>query len=203
MELVTEYQQVTERVKRCNGKQCWFENVTKTVPVKVWRARKAARVVNLPAKVSTYSVNVLTNTELVPTPYSVVETMLRILKPTTKEVLYDIGCGDGRFIVSAAKDYGCTAVGIELNPESAKLARQRAVDQSVSSKVMIFESDAQTLNYLGADIAVMYLYPELMENILPRLRPGCRVASYIHEIPNMKTTKYTVDDHVFYVGIKQ
>lgn len=152
---------------------------------------------------SAHPVNMLTNTELVSTPHLVVETMLRILKPTTSEILYDIGCGDGRFIVSAAKDYSCIAVGIELNHESAQLARQRASDAMVSTKVLVFERDAQTLNYLAADIVVMYLYPELMTKIVPKLKPGCRVASYIHEIPGIESIKYTVDNHVFYVGTKQ
>lgn len=162
------------------------------------QVRKATHATTQPAKV-----DMMTNTELVPTPTIAVEAMLAVLRLAKTDVLYDIGCGDGRFIVTAAKEYGCTSVGIELNHQSAEMARQRAADALVTSKVMIFESDAQNLTYLGADVVVMYLYPELMDVIVPKLNPGCRIASYIHEIPGVESTKYTVADYVFYVGTKK
>ena len=119
----------TTQVKRCNGRQCWYETVTEMVPVtrQVPIAQPAA-VASKPAPPAKPApvVNTLANTELVPTPQAVVNAMLEELCPSNKAKLFDLGSGDGRVVITAAKQFGCTAVGIELNPETIAMARAAA-----------------------------------------------------------------------------
>ena len=200
---------VVTRVKMCDGKRCWYENVTSfrterrlrasIVPVASALIAPVAPVVAAKAAAP----NLLTNTELVPTPLAAVKTILAELNPNSRQKLFDIGCGDGRFLIEAAKYYGCTTIGIELNAESAQLARQRAAEEFVAPLVTIFEGEAQSYDLVEADFVTMYLYPELMAKLVPKLKPGCTVASYLHDVPGLETVKHEVEGIVFYVGVKK
>jgi len=132
-----------------------------------------------------------------------VRAILAELNPNNREKLFDVGCGDGRFLIEASKRYGCTSIGIELNAKSAAIARQNAINEYVSPLVLIFKGDAQMYDISEADYLTAYLYPELLEKLVAKLKPGCKVASYLHDIPTLATTKYNVDGYVFYVGVKQ
>lgn len=152
-------------------------------------------------------INTLANTELVPTPQVVVEAMLAKLDPSNKAKLFDLGSGDGRICITAAKQYGCTAVGIELNPKTIAVARAAALEEYVNPLVVFFQGDVRAYDLHSAQYVTMYLYPELMAQIVPKLLPGTKIASYQHQIPGVQNTQHSVElngqPHVFYTGIKQ
>jgi hypothetical protein len=177
------------RVRHCNRVTCWYENVTRyrqeRQPV-----RNAIKAVTQPG------LNLLANTTLAPTPEEAVAELLRIANPQPNEVLYDIGCGDGRILIAATTTFGCRSVGIELNPESVLLAQSQVNIFNLQNQIRIYEGDALNFTYQHADVVTMYLYPELMQRILPLLRPRTRVVSYLHSIPGAK--EHRIGEHVFY-----
>lgn len=117
----------------------------------------------------------------VPSPTRVVEAMLDLAHVTDKDVVYDLGAGDGRVVVTAAKKYGARAVGFEINPRLVKEARERARREGVEHLVEIREQDATTADVSGATVVTLYLFPKanlLLRPILQRqLPPGARVVS--------------------------
>lgn len=199
----------TTQVKRCNGRQCWYETVTEMVPVtrQVPIAQPAA-VASKPAPPAKPApvVNTLANTELVPTPQAVVNAMLEELCPSNKAKLFDLGSGDGRVVITAAKQFGCTAVGIELNPETIAMARAAALTEYVNPLVVFFQGDVRNYDLTSAQYITMYLYPDLMSELAPKIKPGTKIASYQHEIPGVANTRHSIDvdgqPHIFYTGTK-
>lgn len=182
-------QAVQRHVKRCNGRTCWYETVTEYIRVPVRSVASTPKAMpDLEAV-----------TELAPTPQRVVIAMLEALRLRESDVLYDLGCGDGRFLITAAKHYGCRGVGIEINPESVELARNGAAADFVTPLVTIFEGDIRNYDLAGADAVVMYLYPELMGKVIPKLPKGTRVASYMHPIPGAEERR--VGEDTFYIGV--
>jgi hypothetical protein len=140
------------------------------------------------------------------TPFEAVEAMLGFLSPTPDQVLYDIGCGDGRILIAACSNYGCRAVGIEVNHETAELARRNVKAAGLEDKIRIYEGDgARVIDVSKIDFLTMYLYPETMRKLnvlLSRLHPKTEVISYQHEIPSMESSVYKCTDgeieHTFY-----
>lgn len=185
---------VVTQVKRCNGVTCWYENVTtyRTERRPVARAVKA---------VATAAANLLRVTDLVPTPHDAVVELVALAAPKSTEVLYDLGCGDGRVLIAAASGYGCRAVGVELNPVSFREAADRVDGFGLAARIKLYQGDVLAYSYPDADVVTMYLYPELMERVMRRLRPGTRVVSYLHPIPGGKKT--TVGSHTFYTWTVQ
>jgi hypothetical protein len=117
----------------------------------------------------------------VPTPDAVVHTMLKMAKVTPQDFVVDLGAGDGRIAIAAAKDFGARSEGIEYNPEMAKLASCLADADGVSDKATIVQGDIFKEDFSKATVVTMYLLPEL--NLCVRHRildmpPGTRVASH-------------------------
>lgn len=121
----------------------------------------------------------------VPTSNTLVTTMLQTAKVTPKDLVYDLGSGDGRIAIAAAKDYGARAVGIEYNPEMAQLA-QRNVDRSgVADRVKIINGDIFVEDFSSATVVTMYLLPELNLSLRPtilKMKPGTRVTSHAFDM---------------------
>ena len=117
----------------------------------------------------------------VPTTNELLAIMLKTAKVTPNDLVYDLGSGDGRIAIAAAKDFGASAVGIEFNPEMAKLA-QRNVDRSgVANRVKIINGDIFVEDFSKATVVTMYLLPELNLALRPtilKMKPGTRVASH-------------------------
>lgn len=191
----TEMRPVTRQVKRCNGRTCWYETVTEYVAVRV-PIKAQTKPVSQPAKVDLETV-----TELAPTPQPVVLAMLAELRLSPTDKFFDLGCGDGRFLTTAAKYYGAQSFGIELNPRSAELARKNASQDFLTPLVTVFTGDVRDYDVSVADAVTLYLYPDLMAKVVPKLAPGTRVASYLHDIPGVETTAKRVGSDVFYVGV--
>jgi hypothetical protein len=196
-----EYVAVQRQVKRCNGRTCWYETVTEYI----YQPRPTKAVPPNPPQSTAgaaASLNLSAVTDLEPTPAKAVGEMLRLLDPPASAKLFDVGCGDGRILIHAAKHYGCTAVGIELNPESAAIARKAAAAEFVAPLVIVFEGDARKYDLQSAQYVTMYLYHELMAEIVPKIASGTKIASYMHKIPGVENTKHELGDHTIYTGVK-
>jgi outer membrane protein assembly factor BamB len=128
----------------------------------------------------------------VPTPHDVVKQMLVLAGVKKSDIVYDLGSGDGRIVIAAAKDYGCQAIGYELDPELVALSRQQTKTVSVEQLVTIHMADVFTADLTPADVVTLYLLPQQNEKLVPqlkRLKWGSRVVSHLFEIPGMKLEK--------------
>jgi SAM-dependent methyltransferase len=121
-----------------------------------------------------------------PTPLTTVDIMLEALKLTKDDVLYDIGCGDGRILIIAVEKYGCKALGIEIDPRIAAIAKQNTAKYPT---IKIQVADATTLDLSGATAATMYLPTEVIAKVTPKLTKAKRIVSYSHIIPREGTVK--------------
>jgi outer membrane protein assembly factor BamB len=139
----------------------------------------------------------------VPTPQDVVEKMLELAGVRRNEVVCDLGCGDGRVVVTAARLHGCTAVGYDIDPDCVRLARAHAERQDVGRLVTIDRRDIFTVDLGAMDVVTLYLSPELNERLLPQLaalKPGSRIVSHAFAIPGVPADRVvtvpSTEDHV-------
>lgn len=117
----------------------------------------------------------------VPTPQDVVEKMLELAEVKKSDLVYDLGCGDGRIVVTAAKRYGCKAVGYDIDPERIKESLENVQENDVANLVRIEQEDIFTLDLSKADVITLYLLPSLNVKLIPqleKLRPGTRIVSH-------------------------
>lgn len=119
-----------------------------------------------------------------PTPHAEVNRILSILRPQPSETFVDYGCGDGRFVIAAARGYGCRAVGVEIDPERAAEARANVAAAGLADRVEIIEGDALTVD-VDADVGVAYLYPDLLDGLSGKLQKLNRFASYLHPVSGL------------------
>jgi len=135
--------------------------------------------------------------------------MLAAAKVTKDDVVYDLGSGDGRLLIEAAKQYGCRAVGIEIKSDLVELARERARQADLSKLVTIREADLFESNLDDATVITVYLFPGLLSRLKPKfeqLKPGTRIVSHQFAIPGappdetitLESTE-TGDRHKIYV----
>lgn len=117
----------------------------------------------------------------IPTPDALVTRMLQVAKVTDKDVVYDLGSGDGKIPIAAAKQFGARAVGIEYNPDMAGLARRNAERAGVKDKVQIITGDIFKEDFTSATVVTLYLLPSLNLQLRPQLlkmKPGTRVVAH-------------------------
>ena len=118
----------------------------------------------------------------VPTPHEIVERMLEIANVRIGDVVYDLGCGDGRMVIAAAKKYGTRGVGVDLDPARIREARANAKLEGVESLVTFRVEDMFETDISEATVVLLYLLPELNRRLKPKLfeqlRPGARVVSH-------------------------
>lgn len=116
----------------------------------------------------------------VPTPHDVVGKMLALAQVKKGDVVYDLGCGDGRIVVAAAKK-GAKAIGYDLSRERVEEARANVKKNKVENLAKIFERDVFTLDLSGASVITLYLLPKLNVKLIPqleKLKPGSRIVSH-------------------------
>ena len=116
-----------------------------------------------------------------PTPQPVVEAMLEMANVTAKDVIYDLGSGDGRIPITAAKKYGARGVGIDIQPKMVKEATDNAIKEGVSDKVKFLNADIYEHDFSEATVVTLYLLPALNEKLIPqlkKLKPGTRIVSH-------------------------
>ena len=120
-----------------------------------------------------------------PTPDPMVTRMLESARTRSDDVVYDLGAGDGRIPIAAAKEFGATAVGIEYDRELAALARRNAERAGVPGKVTIVEGDVFNEDFSRATVITLYLLPDLNQQLRPRIlamKPGTRVVSHLWDM---------------------
>lgn len=145
----------------------------------------------------------------VPTPHEVVERMLALAAVTADDVLYDLGAGDGRIVVAAAKRYGARAVGVEIDPTLVWFARRAVARERVAHLVTIMHADATTVDVSAATVVTLFLTPEGNRLLQPRLqrqlRPGARIVSHAHDMGNWSPARTetvrsrTGEEHTLYL----
>jgi len=118
----------------------------------------------------------------VPTPHEIVDRMLDVAKVRIGDVVYDLGCGDGRMVIAAAKKYGTRGVGVDLDPARIREARENAKLAGVESLVTFKVGDMFETDIREATVVLLYLLPELNRRLKPKLfaqlQPGARVVSH-------------------------
>jgi hypothetical protein len=117
----------------------------------------------------------------VPTPDEVVERMLRMAQVTPNDYVVDLGAGDGKIAIAAAKKMGARSLGIEYNPEMAKHAQRQVENAGVSAKAKVVQGDIFASDFTTATVVTMYLLPALNMKLRPQIlamRPGTRVVSH-------------------------
>ena len=128
----------------------------------------------------------------IPTPPDVVQEILKLAKVRKGDVVYDLGCGDGRIVVAAAKRYGCRAVGIDIDPLRVEEARQRVRDNHVEHLVEIRQGNLFDVQLKDATVITLYLSTKYNTRLLPQLnqtKPGTRVVSHLFGIKGVKADK--------------
>ena len=119
----------------------------------------------------------------VPTPQAAVDAMLDIAGVKASDVVYDLGSGDGRIVIAAAKKYGARGVGIEIDPALVKKARDNAAAAGVSNRVRFVTQDLFNANISEATVVTLYLLQSLNERLRPKLirelKPGTRIVSHM------------------------
>lgn len=129
----------------------------------------------------------------VSSPHNVVERMLELCGVSESKVVYDLGCGDGRILVAAAKNHNAHAVGVELSPKWAQVATDAAVEAGVQDRVRVLQQDMMEADLSQADIVTLYLISEANEILRPKLekelKPGACVVSHDFEIDGWKPRK--------------
>ena len=129
----------------------------------------------------------------VPTPQEVVDAMLKLAKVTKNDVIYDLGSGDGRIPITAAKTYGARGVGIDIDPQRIKEATENLKTAGVGDRVKFLNQDLFTTDISEATVVTLYLLPSLNLKLLPKLnkelKPGTRIVSHAFDMGDAKPTE--------------
>jgi SAM-dependent methyltransferase len=125
----------------------------------------------------------------VPTPHAVVEKMLEMAEIKEGDVIYDLGCGDARILVAAAKKYGVKAYGFDIDPVRVRESLENVRTNNVEHLVTIKQADIFTLDLREANVVTLYLLPELNVRLKPqlaKLKPGSRIVSHDFDMRGAK-----------------
>jgi SAM-dependent methyltransferase len=143
--------------------------------------------------------------EFVPTPHEVVAEMLKTAQVTQGDVVYDLGCGDGRIVIAAAKEFGARGVGVEIDLNLIKVCQKNALKEGVADRVKFILGDLFELDLREATVVALYLTGELNVQLRPKLfrelRPGSRIVSHDFDMGDWKPdqTRYMMGVQFFYL----
>jgi len=119
-----------------------------------------------------------------PTSYGIAAEMLKMANVTSKDLIYDLGCGDGRIVIMAAKERGAKGVGVDMDPDRIRESKENAKRAGVTQLVRFFEQNLFETNISNATVVMLYLWPEVNLKLRPRLleelKPGTRIVSHSH-----------------------
>ena len=155
------------------GRSPTAASVIELLPLHIGAAQQAGR--------PRVGVNRAPDAVFVPTPQDVVTAMLKLAGVEKQDVVYDLGSGDGRIVIAAAKTYGVQAVGVEIDPELIKLSQQRMQESKLADLVTIRHEDMFQVDLSQADVVAVFLYPRLLERLRPqfaKMKPGSRIVSH-------------------------
>ena len=125
----------------------------------------------------------------VPTPHDVVDKMLKLAKVTKDDVVYDLGCGDGRIVVTAARKFGCRGIGFEIDPDRIKESNENVKKYKVGQLVQIKNQNIFDTDLSKASVITLYLLPRLNKRLVPqfeKMKPGSRIVSHAYNMPGIK-----------------
>ncbi|HEU0139048.1 MAG TPA: class I SAM-dependent methyltransferase [Bryobacteraceae bacterium] len=129
----------------------------------------------------------------VPTPQEVVDAMLSLAQVGKGDTVYDLGCGDGRIVITAAKKFGANAVGIDIDPERIQEANANARREGVTGKVSFRQEDLFQADIKSASVVTLYLLSTLNQKLKPKLlaelKPGTRIVSHAFDMGDWKPEK--------------
>jgi len=138
------------------------------------------------------------NPPYVRTPANVVSAMLKLAGVKASDIVYDLGCGDGRIVIAAAKDYGAHGVGIDIDPERIQEARENARKSGVEALVKFEVNDLFATDIRNATVVALYLLPDvnlrLRPKLLKELKPGTRIVSHDFHMGDWKPEKHEMVD---------
>jgi predicted O-methyltransferase YrrM len=133
----------------------------------------------------------------VPTPPEVVDAMLKLANVSAKDVVYDLGSGNGIIVVTAAEKFGARGVGIDIDPQRVKEANERIQKAGVQDKVKILNEDLFETDISSATVVTLYLLPSLNQKLIPKLnkelKPGTRIVSQSFDMGEEYPAEKTVD----------
>ncbi len=144
----------------------------------------------------------------VPTPQEVVDAMLAMANVTAKDVVYDLGSGDGRIPITAAQKHGARGIGIDINPERIKEANENLAKAGVGDKVRFLNQDLFETDISPATVVTLYLLPSLNVKLMPtlkKLKPGTRIVSHSFDMGSEWPPEKTQDVNgrtIYYWTIK-
>lgn len=128
----------------------------------------------------------------VTTPDEVVVAILKLAEVNEKDLLFDLGSGDGRIPIAAAKQFGARAIGLEIDAELVTLANENAQKSGVSEKVSFVQGDLFELDFSDATVLVIYLFPDINLKLRPKLlkmKPGTRIVSHRFDMGDWEPEK--------------
>ena len=128
----------------------------------------------------------------VPTPQEAVERMVELADVKPGEKVYDLGCGDGRIVITAALRRGARAVGVDIDPAQVAKSRANVAKAGVGDLVTIVEGDIYRTDFSDADVVFLYLQPDLLRGLIPQLRrmkPGSRIVTFDFGIDGAKPAR--------------
>ena len=129
----------------------------------------------------------------VPTTEEAVRAMLKLADVKKADIIYDLGCGDGRIVIAAAKTYGARGVGIDIDPDRIQEARENAKKAGVENLVRFEENDLFQANFREATVVTLFLLPsinlKLRPKLLQNLKPGTRVVSNTFDMGTWRPEK--------------
>ena len=133
-----------------------------------------------------------------PSPDSVVERMLRLANVHKGDVVFDLGCGDGRVVIAAAKRFGARGIGIDIDPQRIKESLENARKEGVSSRVSFRNEDLFEADIREATVVTLFLWPEVNLRLRPKLlrdlKPGTRVVSHHWDMGDWKPDRQIAGD---------
>lgn len=123
-----------------------------------------------------------------PTPDETITQSLDLMRLTANDTLADVGCGDGRVLIEAARSHGCKGVGIEIDAELAELARQQVAEAGMADRIEIITGDALDFNPSDYSVTAIFahLYQPLLEKLSPKFQQVSVVASPFHQVPGLE-----------------
>ena len=137
----------------------------------------------------------------VPTSYRTTKKMLELSKVKQEDIVYDLGCGDGRVIIEAARSFGAKAVGIEIDPIRFIWTKTKILLLGLSGKVNVLRGNFFKINISDADVVAIYLLQEtnikLIDKFIKELRPGTRIVSNTFTLPGLEVINYDEKMKIF------